>query len=156
MPRLSRLSEIARNTLMTLPVQVNETAPYTPLARPLGECRVAIVTTAGLHLRDDKPFLPGDPSYRVIPSKAGQAELLQSHASIGFDRTLTQQDINIVFPIDRLRELAARGEIGGLVPHCYSFMGAQRDVGKIADQTAPEVAQRLVADGADVVLLTPT
>jgi D-proline reductase (dithiol) PrdB len=155
MPRLDRLSEIARNSIMTLAAQVNETTPYTPLTKPLAQCMVTIVTSAGLHLRDDRPFGPGDPSYRVFPSTATQADLLQSHASIGFDRTKTQEDLNVVFPIDRLREIAQRGEIGGLGPNCYSFMGAQRDAG-ILSGTVPEVAKRLLEEQVDVVLLTPT
>jgi len=156
MPRLDRLSEVSRNGLLTLPVQINTDAPFTPLAKPLAQSRVAIVTTAGLHKRDDQPFGPGDPSFRVFPATVTQADLLQSHASIGFDRTWTQQDMNVVFPLDRLRDLAAAGEIGPLAPNCYSFMGAQRDVTRILNDTAPAVARLLVADGAEVVLLTPT
>ncbi len=156
MPRLDRLSQIARNTILALPAQVNDSSPCAPLARPLAQSRLAIVTTIGIHLREDRPFAPGDPSFRVVPSTATQADVLQSHQSIGFDRTATQQDWNVVFPIDRLRELVRRGELGGLAPNCYSFMGAQRDVTRIIVETAPEVARRLREDGADAVLLTPT
>jgi D-proline reductase (dithiol) PrdB len=156
MPRLEQLPEATRNALLSLPVPVNETAPFTRLSRPLSACTLAIVTTAGLHLRDDRPFVGGDPSYRAIPSSVKQKDLLQSHSSIGFDRTLTQRDINIVFPIDRLRELVAQGEIGRLAPTNYSFMGAQRDWTKITTETAPDVARRLTDEGVDVVLLTPT
>lgn len=156
MPRLDRLPEISRNSLLTVPVQVNEGAPYTPLAKPQGECRLAIVTTAGLHLRDDRPFGSGDISYRVIPATSRQDEIIQSHASLGFDRIAAQRDLNIVFPLERLRELVARRELGQLGPNCYSFMGAQRDATPIEITTAPEVAQRLLAERVDVALLTPT
>ena len=67
MPRLDRLPPLNRNNLLMLPVQVNDTAPFTRLARPLSACRLAIVTTAGLHRRDDRPFGPGEQGYRVIP-----------------------------------------------------------------------------------------
>jgi D-proline reductase (dithiol) PrdB len=156
MPRLDRLSQIARNTILSLPVQVNETSPCTRLTKPLAQCRLALVTTIGIHLRDDRPFGPADPSFRALPSTATQSDVLQSHQSIGFDRTATQQDWNVAFPIDRLRELVQRGDLGGLAPNCYSFMGAQRDVTPIVTETAPEVARRLRDDGADAVLLTPT
>ena len=156
MPRLDRLPEISRNSLLTLPVPENDAAPYTPLAGPLAECRLAVVTTAGLHLRNDKPFAGGDPSYRVIPSTSRQDEIIQSHASIGFDRVPAQRDLNVVLPLDRLRELVARRELGLLGPNCYSFMGAQRDWTRIETETAPEVARRLRDEGVDVVLLTPT
>jgi D-proline reductase (dithiol) PrdB len=156
MPRMDRLPEIQRNTLLTLPVQVNETAPFTPLKKPIAESRLAIVTSAGIHLRSDAPFLTADPSYRVLPSDAKQEDILQSHASIGFDRLPTYRDLNIVYPFDRVRELAERGEIGSVGPHHYSFMGAQRDARKIEETSAPEVAQRLKDEGVDIVVVTPT
>ena len=156
MPRLDRLSEASRNTLLTFPVQGNGTTPFTPLARPLSACRVAIVTTAGLHRRGDRPFGPGDQSYRVIPSETPSADIVQSHTSIGFDRTAFMRDINVSFPVDRLRELVRRDEVGGLAPASYSFMGALRDLGRLQTETGPEVARKLRADGTDVVLITPT
>ncbi len=109
MPRLDRLPQINRNNLLMLPVQVNESAPRTPLPRPLSGCRLAIVTTAGLHRRTDRPFGPGEQTFRVIPAETPAAEIVQSHTSLGFDRVPIMRDLNISFPIDRLRELAARG-----------------------------------------------
>jgi D-proline reductase (dithiol) PrdB len=156
MPRLDRLPEILRNTLLTLPVQINETAPFTRLRKPLAESKLAIVTTTGIHLRTDAPFVTADPSYRVLPSSARQEDILQSHASIGFDRTPTYRDLNVVYPVDRVRELAERGEIGSLAENYYSFMGAQRDATRIQETSAPEVAQRLLDEGVDVALITPT
>jgi|SRR5687768_2802210 len=156
MPRLDRLPEPNRKTLLTAPVQENDTAPFARPATALGACRLAIVTTAGLHHRGDRPFGPGDPSYRVIPSATPSADIVMSHTSIGFDRVPVMRDLNVTFPVDRLRELVARGALGALAPNFYSFMGAQRDVTRIDRETGPEVARRLRDDGADVVLLTPT
>lgn len=156
MPRLDRLPETNRNNLLTFPAPVNETAPRTPLRKPLADCRVALVTTAGMHLRSDRPFVPGDPSYRVIPSSSEQGEILQSHSSIGFDRVPVQQDLNVTLPLDRFRELVQRHAIGSLASNCYSFMGAQRDASRIESQTAPEVARLLREDRVDAVFLTPT
>jgi D-proline reductase (dithiol) PrdB len=155
MPRLDRLPEANRKGLLALAVQVNETAPFVRLAKPLAQCRVAIVTTAGMHRRSDTPFGPGEQGYRVIPSDTPGADIVQSHTSIGFDRVPTLRDVNISLPIDRLRELAGRGEIG-LAPNHYSFMGALRDTVRIDGETGPEVARRLAAEGADVALITPT
>jgi D-proline reductase (dithiol) PrdB len=117
---------------------------------------VAIVTTAGLHRRGDRPFTPADPTYRAIPAATPAADIVQSHTSIGFDRVPVMRDVNVSFPIERLRELVARGVLGGLAPTSYSFMGAQRDVTRIAQETAPECGRRLRAEGADVALITPT
>jgi D-proline reductase (dithiol) PrdB len=156
MPRLDRLPQILRNNLLTFPVQVNEGAPFQRPAKPLAACRVAIVTTAGLHVRGDRPFTPGDQTYRIIAGDTPTRDIVQSHTSIGFDRVPTMRDVNISFPIDRLRELVARGELGGLAPHHYSFMGAQREAGRIERETGPEVARRLADEGVDIALITPT
>ena len=156
MPRLERLPEANRKNLLNLPMQVNETAPFVRLGKPLTACRVAIVTTAGLHRRGDRPFGPGDQSYRAISSDTPAKDIIQSHTSIGFDRVPIMRDVNITYPIDRLREMVAGGEIGGLAANGYSFMGALRDVTKIESETGPEVARRLAEDGADVAILTPT
>ena len=156
MPRLDRLPQISRNNLLTFPAQVNETAPFRVPAKPLGACRLAIVTTAGVHVRGDRLFTPGDQTYRVIAAGTPTVDIIQSHTSIGFDRVAIMRDINVSFPIDRLRELVARGELGGLGPSHYSFMGAQREVARIESQTGPEVARRLVDEGVDLALITPT
>jgi D-proline reductase (dithiol) PrdB len=142
------------------PCMESDDVPWTPLAKSLSDSTVAIVTTAGLHLRDDKPFNRdhpgGESTYRIIPSDSNTADIVQSHFSIGFDRTAIYRDINITFPIDRMRELVEQGEIGGLAPNNYSFMGALRDCTIIAEQTGPEVAQRLKDEGVNLVFLTPT
>ena len=156
MPSLDRLPEANRKSLLETQVEVHTTTPFARPPKPLSQSVVAIVTTAGLHLHGDKPFVPGDPSYRLIPSDAQGDDLLQTHNSIGFDRTGVMADVNVVFPIDRLREMAAEGKIGSLAPTFYSFMGAQRDPSLIKTKTAPEVAELLLKDRVEVVLLTPT
>src|SRR5262245_250907 len=156
MPRLDRLPTAHRRTLLTFPAQVNDGAPFSPLTRPLSECRIAIVTTAGLHRRGDRPFGPGEQTYRVIPSDTAAADLIQSHTSIGFDRVPIMCDLNVTFPIDRVQELSAHGGIGGLGVNCYSVMGALRDTQQIERETGPEIARRLSSEGTDVALITPT
>jgi D-proline reductase (dithiol) PrdB len=155
MPRLDRLPEANRKNLLNLPVKVNDTSPFVRLPRPLSACRVAIVTTAGMHRRGDRPFGPGEQGFRVIPADTPSADIVQSHTSIGFDRTPTMRDVNISLPVDRLRELAARDEIAVALNH-YSFMGALRETARVETETGPEVARRLAADGTDVALITPT
>ena len=156
MPRLDRLPQISRNNLLTFPAQVNETAPFRLPAKPLAGCRLAIVTTAGVHVRGDRLFTPGDQTYRVIAADTPTVDIIQSHTSIGFDRVAIMRDLNISYPVDRLRELAGRGELGGLGPNGYSFMGALRDATRLQKETGPEVGRRLRDEGADVALITPT
>ena len=160
MPRLEILSEVQRRMLEFFPCMESDAVPWAPLAKDLSDSTVAIVTTAGLHLRDDKPFNRdhpgGESTYRIIPSNSDTADIVQSHFSIGFDRTAIYRDINITFPIDRMRELAEQGKIGNVAPNHYSFMGALRDCTIVAEQTGPEVAQRLKDEGVNLVFLTPT
>ena len=159
MPRLAALSEVQRRTLEFFPCLENDTAPWvTP--KDLARSKVALVTTAGLHLRGDQPFARdaagGESSYRVIPSNCNPADIVQSHFSIGFDHTGIYRDLNVTFPIDRLRELADQGIIGSLADNYYSFMGALRDSSRLLAETGPEVGRRLLAEGVDIALLTPT
>jgi D-proline reductase (dithiol) PrdB len=156
MPRLDRLPQINRNTLLTFPAQVNDTTPFVVLGKPLAACRVAIVTTAGLHRRSDRPFGPGEQTVRVIAADTPASEIVQSHTSLGFDRVAIMRDLNITFPLDRLRELVALGMLGGLGPNNYSVMGALRDTVRIEAETGPELGRRLRDEGVDAVLITPT
>jgi D-proline reductase (dithiol) PrdB len=135
------------------------TIPWAPLRRPLPEATIALVTTAGVHRRADPPFdmedADGDPSYRVIPVGVPRNELTITHRY--YDHTAADRDLNVVLPIDRLRELRDEGRVGGIGPRIYGFMGHidGRHVRTLVDRTAPEVAERLVADGVDAVVLTP-
>jgi D-proline reductase (dithiol) PrdB len=156
MPRLDRLPQINRNNLLTFPARVNDGTPFVVPGKPLAACRLVIVTTAGVHRRTDRPFGPGEQGYRAIPSDTPAMEIIQSHTSLGFDRAAIMRDLNISFPVDRLRELVARGELGGLGPNHYSFMGALRDVARLESEAGPEVGRRLRDEGVDAALITPT
>lgn len=91
---------------------------------PVSQRRIAIVTTSGLHRREDRSFTLGAGEYRIIPEDTHVADLIMSHVSTNFDRTGFQQDINVVFPLERLREMAAEGVIGSVARYHYAFMGA--------------------------------
>lgn len=123
---------------------------------PLEERRVAIVTTAGMHLRSDKTFDTGGDGidYRVIPGDAQAGDLVMSHLSVNFDRTGFQSDWNVVFPLERLRELEADKKIGSTAAFHYSFMGAIQQVTRY-EPKARELARLLKDDGVDAVLLSP-
>jgi len=131
----------------------------TPLHKALSTCMVAVVTTAGLSLPDQPPFdasiKMGDSSFREFPGDISPQALEMNHRSWSFDQTGVLRDRNLVMPLDRLREMRERGEIGALAPRHYSFMGSIVGPSKLAKVNAPEVARRLVQDGVDVVLLTP-
>ncbi len=120
--------------------------------KPLAERRVAIVSSAGLTVRGDRVFRGRDADYRAIPGTTQANDLLCSHISINFDRTGFQEDWNVVFPLDRLNELAADRTIGSVAATHYSFMGATDPI-QMAEG-AKEVAAELKADNVDAVLLT--
>jgi D-proline reductase (dithiol) PrdB len=120
----------------------------------LARRRVAIVTTAGLHLRSDDPFGPGGMDYRVIPGDVTASDLLMSHTSVNFDRSGFQVDWNVAFPLDRLRELGRNGLIGSVAEYHYSFMGAVSPVTRY-EPKARELAGLLKQDQVDAVLLSP-
>ena len=134
-------------------MQPVDPAPWiTPVA--LTQAKVAIVSTAGLHRRSDPPFKPGAVDYRLLPGEIDFADVVVSHISTNFDRSAFQQDPNLWFPLDRLREMSSGGEIGAVSKWHYSFMGAQPN--HAALQAAGEEVGRLLADDeVDVALLVP-
>lgn len=127
----------------------------TPLvaAPPLPDARIAIISTAGLHRSADRPFTPGANDYRIIPGDTETADLRLSHVSVNFDRSGFQQDINIAFPLERLRDLAAAGEIGSVAAYHYSFMGATDPTQM--EETGAQVAGLLRDDAVTAALLVP-
>jgi D-proline reductase (dithiol) PrdB len=153
MVRLSDLPPADAQHLLSKDCPRFETEPFVA-GPPLAERRVAIVTTAGLHLAGQATFELRDTSYRVIPGGTPGDRITMSHSSVNFDRSGFQQDINIVFPLDRLRELAEAGEIGTVAEFHYSLMGAGWEPHEIAE-TAQQVAGLLKEDEVNAALLVP-
>lgn len=119
----------------------------------LSERRVAILSTAALNLRSDAGFFPMDAGYRVIPGDVDPKDVVMSHVSSNFDRSGFQRDLNVVFPIDRLRELADEGVIGSVSNFHFSVLGSRPPLE--FEQSAREIARVLKADGVDTVFLVP-
>lgn len=144
---------MVRNGVANLPVPVFENPAFTkPPA--LNEATVAIVTTAGLVPPREPAWKPDDESYRVL--KRGDRNFELRHLSPNFDRVGFVADVNVVYPIDRLEELADGGEIGAVSENHLSFMGAQNEtMSSIRSDTGPAAAKFLRESGVDVVLLTP-
>jgi len=159
MTRLEEIDTDLAAALRNMPCPEFSSQPWVE-GPALSQRRIAIVSTAGLHRSDDRPFsipsaaAPGMPAdYRVIPSQCTANDLVMSHVSTNYDRTGFQQDWNVVFPLDRLRELAEEGVIGNLADFHYSFMGAAdpKDLEPAARRLAPLLKQ----DQVDGVLLVP-
>src|SRR3954468_7789266 len=150
--RLERLPAAQAERYAAVECPVFESAPWVD-GPALRERRVAVVSSAGLVVRGERPFRGREADYRVIPRPPRPDDLLCSHISINFDRTGFQEDWNVIFPLDRLNELAAEGMIGSVAATHYSFMGAA-EPGQM-EGAAREVAGRLKRDGVDAVILPP-
>jgi D-proline reductase (dithiol) PrdB len=131
--------------------------PFTPFEGELGRSTIAIVTAGGVHLRDQEPFNIadelGDLGFRLIPPDVDSEELMVTHHH--YDHTDADQDINVVFPIDVLRELEAEGLIGGIARKHVGYMGYTMQLKAMYEGTAPEIANEIdKGSRADAVLLT--
>lgn len=156
MARLAELGEWERELLLQMLKEIPDYKGQPWVAGPpLDRRRVALVTTSGIHRADDTPYADGAAAsdYRVIPGETDVGDLVMSHLSSNFDRTGFQQDANVAFPLDRLKELAAEGLIGSVARFHYAFMGAARLPG--LEPRARQLAGMLRRDAVDAVLLTP-
>jgi D-proline reductase (dithiol) PrdB len=129
--------------------------PFSAFGTELSAARVALVTTGGVHLPEDEPFDIDDPagdcSYREIPTSAER--LTWTHF---YHRPDGAQDLETVLPLRTMRRLVDEGFVGQSNHRHFSFMGAIHDPGPLVEGTAPEVARKLLDDGVDAVLLTPS
>jgi D-proline reductase (dithiol) PrdB len=133
--------------------------PWTPLKKPLKDCRLVLVSSAGIVTAAQEPFdnsiRGGDPSIREIPFDVDVATLLETHRSDAFDHTGIRRDPNLAFPADRLREMAATGFIGSLNHRFLSIMGSVTAPGRLIKKTIPQVVPKLIEDQVDIAILIP-
>ena len=137
--------------------------PWTPLSKPLSECKVAMLSSGGIAMKDDKPFDQenerqnpwwGDPSYRIIPKTATEQEVDIYHLHI--DPVFARQDINCLLPIQRLNEMEEAGEIGSAAESHYSIMGYLPRPEEMLEKSVPAIIQQLKFEHVDVVILVPS
>jgi D-proline reductase (dithiol) PrdB len=141
----------------------HEPIPWTPVTKPLAASKVALLSTAGLSMRDDAPFdmemerrnpLRGDPSWRRLRADATAADVEANHLHIKTD--YIAQDLNVALPLDRLREAVAAGEVGAMADTHYSIMGYQgNDASALVDESAPAIAEAMGREEVDLALLAP-
>ena len=128
--------------------------PFTPLAKPLAQARVALIASGGIYRAGQVAFhFRDDISFRVLPSDVDVSELRVTH--FAYDLTDARADPNVVFPLDTLRDLASATRIGALSTNAYTFMGGIYSARKVREVMAPELASRLIADEVDVAILVP-
>ena len=137
--------------------------PWAPVTKALAASKVALLTTAGVSMKGDTPFdmdgerarpTWGDPSWRRLRADATSASTTANHLHI--DTGYIERDLNVAFPLGRLRELVAAGDVGSMADSHYSIMGFQgRDSSTLENQSAPEIAAAMKSEEVDLALLAP-
>jgi D-proline reductase (dithiol) PrdB len=136
---------------------INESAPLTPMRKPLSECTIAMLTSGGVSRCDAAPFnamARNDLRLDDVPADT-PATFFQINDSY-YNHSDADRDINCIFPIDRLRELAAEHAIGAVAQHHYSgFMGRIYTRSAVVNEAAPALARKLRDERVDAFLLVP-
>jgi D-proline reductase (dithiol) PrdB len=152
MARLEDLPEPTRTVVIAAPCPSFESRPFVG-GPPLAQRRVAIINSAAMIMPGEAPFAFGSIGYRTIPADRPAAAMLTSHVSIAHDRSGFQRDINTVHPIDRLREMARDGMIGGVAETHYTVLGSSDALAM--SETVDQIAGQLRQERVDAVLFSP-
>lgn len=150
MTLIPEMPAVARGFISELEMPVFDNPAWTQPA-VAKDRRVAMVSSAGLGRRGDKPFSWHARDYRAF--NKSERDLVMSHVAVDYDRTAWQQDLNTILPLDRLEELARSGEIDSVADEHYSFMGASNP--DDMEKSAREVAGRMKQDNVNTVFLIP-
>ncbi len=150
--RIDDIPEPTRSHILHLDCPSFDSSPFVD-GPPLARRRVAMISSAAIHARNEPPFPFGSAEFRRLPSSLDAGDIVMSHVSVNFDRHGFQRDVNVVYPIDRLRELAAEGVIGSVAETHYAVMGSTDPAAM--QITADQVAGLLQQDRVDAVLLVP-
>ncbi len=139
----------------------DEEIPWTPLAKQVSECRIALLSSGGFYCEGDDPFdldrerrepLWGDPSFREIPRAITQEEIHAAH--LHYENSHAMRDFNCMLPLGALEELLEQGRIGSISEKHFSIMGYQPKLRTLIEETAPRIAERLRELGVDLLLLS--
>ena len=131
--------------------------PFTPYERELSRATVALVTAGGVHRKDQAGFNIadelGDLTFRIIGGEDDPSDLMITHHH--YDHSDADRDINVVFPIETLRELAREGFVGGVAREHIGYMGYTMQLKQMYEETAPQIAEEIDKKSrADIVVLT--
>lgn len=134
-----------------------DSSPWTAFQKPLSEARIALLTTGGTYVRDaQEPYIDDDPTYRVIPSATPVSDLAIFHEH--YDKSNAEKDINVIFPIERLRDMEEERQIGSIAANSFGFMGyiIGDNIPRLMEETAPEAARMLLEEDVDAALIGTT
>jgi D-proline reductase (dithiol) PrdB len=159
MASLDDLSFAHRVFMRTYSFRSVDWQPGASLKKPLSESKFALITTAALYLPNQPAFdnkvRGGDASFRILPMDVDLSQLQIAHRSSAFDQTGAREDLNLVFPRDRFRELVSSRTIGTLNHRHFSFMGSITAPDRLISESAPAVAELLREGEVDAAFLVP-
>ncbi len=131
-----------------------EPPAWVPLEKPMAESRLGLIATGGIYVEGQTAFhFKDDTTYRAVPTDVDTDLLRATH--FAYDLTDARRDINVVFPIDTLRDMVVEGTVGELGPHAYTLMGGIYSTRRVVEELIPALVDRCLADELDVVLLVP-
>ena len=135
----------------------SEMVPLATLSKPLSEARICFVSTSGVQPKNTMPFDTvhpvGDYSFRRVPSDS-KPDDLEIH-QLKYPTFGAKEDLNVIFPIERLQELAVEGVIGGLTQNFYTFIGYNMDAERLRDTLAKDLAAAIAEEKPDAVIAAP-
>ncbi len=150
--RIEDIPEPTRSHILHLDCPSFDSSPFVEGPK-LTRRRVAMVSSAAIHARGEPTVPFGSAEFRRLSSSLDAGDIVMSHVSVNFDRYGFQRDLNVIYPIDRLRELAAEGVIGSVAETHYAVMGSTDPVAM--QITADQLMGQLQQDRVDAVLLVP-
>ena len=131
--------------------------PLAKLKKPLSESRLTFVSTAGVQPKNSMPFDTvhpvGDYTFRRVPSDSKPTDL-EIH-QLKYPTVGAKLDLNVIFPIERLQELAKEKVVGGLTTNFFSFIGYNMDAERLEKTLAETIADAVEAEKPDAALLAP-
>ena len=135
----------------------NTTIAFFRLSKPLHALRVALVSSGGVYPSAALPFdmqsQGGDDTVRWISGDTSTADLRFAHDH--YDHSDADRDPNCMFPLDRLRDLAAEGAIGSVARWHAGLMGFIPNPSRFLEERVPEIIGRLREDNVDAIVLSP-
>ena len=145
-----------------IPQKYSGEIPWTPISKPVNEATFSIVTSAGINLKTEPPFdmerekqepTWGDPTFRLIPKESTEQDIDVNHLHINTGFIL--QDINVMLPLARMKELEQDRVIGKMAPTAYSFYGFQWERPNFLTEAIEPMSKKMKEEGVDYVILTP-